>query len=178
MSSTPLTGEMSFSAVKSLTTDKIGYTPPANVSIGTLASVVRQYGQKAPGSDNIAFSNFRESTIGGYVVVTTSESFKQYYANNNDGTITVWFRSNTFKNRGDGNYYVRVTAQQDGDSTVDAEAKLINWSNWTQNFIRLPSQDSGNYTVTVSDLTTGALIGRTRVNVAYNGSSQTYNFNA
>ena len=48
MPSTPLAGEMSFSRIKSLTTDKVGYTPPANVSISTLASVVRQFGQHAP----------------------------------------------------------------------------------------------------------------------------------
>jgi hypothetical protein len=181
MSSTPLAGPISFSDVKSLTTDKLGYNPPANVSIGTLAGVVRQFGQKAPSTNNIAFSNFYLSTIAGYVIVTTSESFQKYYAALNNGTITTWFRSNTFKKRTgvDNNYYVRVTAQQDGDGVVDTEVKLINWYHQgSNNFIYLPNQDSGNYTVNVTDLTTGALIGSSRVNVAYNGGNQTYWYNA
>ena len=179
MPSTPISGPLSASAIKSLTTDKLGYTPPVNASIGTLAGVVRQFGQKAPGVNNIAFSNFYLSTIAGYVIVTTSESFQNYYAALNNGTITTWFRSNTFKKRTDNNYYVKVTAQEDGDSAIDQEVKLISWSNPNnQNFISLPNQDSGNYTVNVTDLTTGALIGSSRVNVAYNGGNQTYYYNA
>jgi hypothetical protein len=181
MPSTPLAGQISFSDVKSLTTDKIGYTPPVNVSLGTLAGVVRQFGQKAPSTNNIAFSNFYLSTIAGYVIVTTSESFQKYYAALNNGSIVVYFRSTTFKKRTgvDNNYYVKVTAQQDGDRTVDTEVKLTTWSSAnTNNFISLPNQDSGNYTVNVTDLTTGALIGSSRVNVAYNGGNQTYSYNA
>jgi hypothetical protein len=179
MPSTPLAGQISFSDVKSLTTDKLGYNPPANVSIGTLAGVVRQFGQKAPGANNIAFSNFYLSTIAGYVIVTTSESFQKYYAALNNGRIIVYFRSNTFKKRTDNNYYVKVTAQQDGDGVVDTEVKLINWNTpGSNNFIDLPNQDSGNYTVNVTDLTTGALINSSRVNVAYNGGNQTYYYNA
>lgn len=181
MPSTPLAGQISFTQIKGLTTDKLGYTPPVNVSIGTLAGVVRQFGQKAPGVNYIAFSNFYLSTIAGYVIVTISESFQNYYAARNDGLIQIWFRSNTFKKRTgyDENIYVKATAQQDGDSVVDVEVKLINWANPNNNnYINIPGQDSGNYTVQITDLTTGALVGSSRVNVAYNGGNQVYHFNA
>ena len=179
MPSTPLAGQISFTQIKELTTDKLGYTPPANVSVGTLAGVVRQFGQKAPEVNNIAFSNFYLSTIAGYTITTTSESFQEYYAALNNGRIIIYFRSKTFKERTDSNYYVKVTAQQDGDTVVDTEVKLINWDTpGNNNFIDLPNQDSGNYTVNVTDLTTGALINSSRVNVAYNGSNQTYSYNA
>lgn len=178
MPSTPISGQISFSDVKTLTTDKLGYAPPVNVSIGTLAGVVRQFGQKAPGEKNIAFSNFYQSTIAGYTITTTSETFKQYYADNNNGTITVWFRSKTFKKRADNYYYVKVTAQEKND-LVDTEVKLINWNTpGDNNFIKFSNQDSNDYTVTVTELTTGALINTQQVKVEYNGGSLSYSYNA
>ena len=178
MPSTPLAGQISFTQIKELSTDKLGYTPPANVSIGTLAGVVRQFGQKAPGVNNIAFSNFYQSTIAGYTITTTSETFKKYYADNDNGTIKIWFRSKTFKQRADNNYYVKVTAQEKND-LVDSEVKLINWDTpGSNNFIMFNNQNSNDYTVTVTDLTTGALINTHQVEIQYNGGSLNYSFNA
>lgn len=180
MPSTPLSGSISFSDVKSLTTDKIGFIPPANASIGELAAVVRQFGQKAPGVNNIAFSDFYLSTIGGYIIETTSESFQKYYAALNDGVITVRFRSTTFKRTPSAaKYYIKVTTQLAGDSINDQEVKLIDWTDTTtNNFIIFNNQNSGSYTVTVTDLTTGALIGSSIAVVQYNGSNTTSSINA
>lgn len=186
MPSTPISGQISFSDVKSLTTDKLGYTPPVNVSIGTLASVVRQFGQKAPSSNNIAFSNFYLSTIAGYTITTSGESYQKYYQTKDDGSITVKFRSNTFKKRaGDSNYYVKVTTQEKGDGIIDTEVKLIDWNDsTTNNFIKFSNQNAGIYIVTVTDLTTGALIGTSEVTVkqdttaAFAPPKESYYFNA
>ena len=180
MPATPKDGQISFSQIKDLSTDKLGYTPPSNVSLGTLADVVRRFGQKGPPSTNLAFSGFYQSTIAGYVITTSSESFKKYYANKDDGAIRIWFRGKTFKNNGSNQYYVKVTTKEDGDSTTDQEIKLLNWDNLssTPNSIAFTKQNSGNYTVTVTDLTTGATVNSHRVVVEYNGGGRTYDFNA
>jgi len=175
MPSTPKTGQISFTQIKSLTTDKIGYTPPVNVSIGTLAGVVRQFGQKAPGASNIAFSNFYLSTIAGYVIKTIPENPKYYYKNNNDGAIVTTFRNSTFKNDGQGQAYVRVTASKNG-SVVKQSAEFIDWDG-AEEPVGLTGFDSGNYTVGVIDLVTGSTIGNTEVQVGYGGSSLTYAVN-
>ena len=181
MPSTPSTGQISFSAVRSLATDKLGYIPPANVSLGTLADVVRQFGQKAPGVNNIAFSNFYQSTIAGYVIETTSETQEDYYQSIDDGAIKVIFRSTTFKKNDTNQYYVKVTVQEndgEGDNQITSVVKLIAWnSSTTDNFINVPNLDSGPYTVTVTDLTTGALINSTEVEVGYVAGSKTYFYN-
>jgi hypothetical protein len=179
MPSTPVSGQISFDQIKSLSTDKIGYTPPANVSLGTLASIVRQFGQRAPGYDNIAFSNFYISTIAGYGIVTTTESYGgQYYANKNDGTITVWFRWNTFKRQSGGNnIYVRVNVLR-GNTVVSSQAKSINWYNPNnQNFIQFTSLNSEIYNVSIEDLITGAIINTQQVSITYNGANNSYFYN-
>ena len=181
MPSTPLAGQISFTQIKELTTDKLGYIPPANVSIGTLADVVRQFGQKGPLATNLAFSNFYQSTIAGYVIETTSETQEDYYQLLDDGAIKVIFRSTTFKKYNTTQYYVKVTVQEndgEGDNQITSVVKLITWnSSTTDNFINVPNLDSGPYTVTVTDLTTGALINSTEVEVGYVAGKKTYFYN-
>jgi hypothetical protein len=180
MPSTPTSGQISFSDVKSLTTDKLGYIPPTNITIGELAAVVRQFGQKGPNATNLAFSNFYQSTIAGYTILTTSETFQNYYAALNNGVIQITFRSKTFKKTPDATkYYIKATTQLAGDSINDQEVKLIDWTDTTtDNFITFNNQDSGSYTVDVTDLTTGALIGSSTAVVQYNGGNTTYFINA
>jgi hypothetical protein len=223
MPSTPLAGQISFTQIKELTTDKLGYTPPANVSIGTLAGVIRQFGQKAPGANNIAFSNFYFSTIGGFTITTTPIKFtKKCWVNRCDttisaqGTITVWFKSNTFKRNSNNNFSVRVEIKQQilpdwqkilqneprsAEYTVVATiTKNIDWNNPNNdNFIKytdaqfnnsglritntgllyiLDREKGINYIITVSDLTTGAIIGISNVVVNIQGSSNSYYVNA
>ena len=216
MPSTPLAGQISFSDVKSLTTDKLGYNPPANVSIGTLAGVVRQFGQKAPSTNNIAFSNFYFSTIGGFTITTTPIKFtSKCWVNRCDtkisaqGTINVWFKSNTFKRNSNNKFSVRVEIKQQippdwktilqnkprsAEYTVVATiTKNIDWNNPNNdNFIKytdaqfnnsgllyiLDREKSINYIITVSDLTTGAIIGISNVVVNIQGSSNSYYVNA
>jgi hypothetical protein len=177
MPSTPLAGQISFSDVKSLTTDKIGYTPPVNASLGTLAGVVRQFGQKAPSTNNIAFSNFYLSTIAGYVIETIPENPRYYYNNNNDGCIEISFRNSTFKNDGSGTSYVKATVLA-GSTTVRQVAEFIDWNSAEEETIGITGLNSGNYTVTITDLTTGGVIGTTSVTVNYGGSRLTYYNNA
>jgi hypothetical protein len=215
MPSTPLAGQISFSDVKSLTTDKLGYNPPVNVSIGTLASVVRQFGQKAPSSNNIAFSNFYLSTIGGFTVTTTSTKYtKKCWVNRCDvkisaqGTITVWFKSNTFKRNSNNKFSVKVEIKQETPpdwkavlqkkpssvqyTVVATITKTIDWNNPNNdNFIKyidtqfnnnglglVLSGEGINYIITVSDLTTGAIIGTSNVIVNIQGSNNSYYVNA
>lgn len=176
MPSTPISGPLSASDIKSLTTDKVGYTPPVNVSIGTLASIVRQFGQRAPGDNNIAFSNFYASTIAGYVIETIPENPRYYYRNNNDGVIEVTFRNSTFKNDGQGSAYVRVVVSK-GGSVVRQTAEFIDW-NGADEPAGMGGFDAGDYVVGVGDLVTGSWIGSTNVTVGYGGGRLTYNINS
>jgi hypothetical protein len=176
MPSTPLRGEISYNQIKSLTTDKVGYSPPANVSLSTLASIVRQFGQRAPGANNIAFSNFYGSTIAGYVIETIPENPKYYYRNNNDGVIEVTVRNSTFKNDGQGSAYVRVTAWA-GGSVVRQTAEFIDWAGADEP-IGMGGFNSGGYAVVVADLITGSAVGTTSVTVGYGGGRLTYNVNS
>lgn len=174
MPSTPLQGQITFSDVKSLTTDKVGFIPPSDVSIGSLANVVRQFGQKAPTATNLAFSGFYSSTIGGYTILTKPETFQDYYASLNDGDIIITLRNNTLKKRLDNKYYVKITTQEIGDEELDQQAVLLNWDGTGGNTVTFTGQDAGTYLVTVTDLTTGGVIGVTTVVVEYNGVENTY----
>lgn len=176
MPSTPLRGQISYDQIKNLSRDKVGYSPPANVSLSTLASIVRQFGQQAPGANNIAFSNFYASTIAGYVIETIPENPKYYYRNNNDGIIEVTFRNSTFKNDGQGSAYVRVTALV-GGSVVRQTAEFIDWDGADEP-IGMGGFNSGDYAVVVADLITGSAVGTTNVTVGYGGSRLTYNINS
>ena len=98
MPATPISGQITFSDIINLAKDYPGYTPPANIGLQALALHVRTHGQAAPQNypNNIAFSNFRLSTIVNWSVSSTPETYSQY-GNNNDGTISVSLNLPTFK---------------------------------------------------------------------------------
>lgn len=201
MPSTPITGQISFNDVKSLASDKSGYTAPANVSLGTLAGVVRQFGQRAPGVDNIFFSQFYASTIAAYTISTTPIKYTKYgFGNRNlknlvEGTITVSLKAKTFKKNTSNQGYVTVKITKDltgREEIVYNQATYIDWNSGVGSIVYKTNYWGGKtvktgpvsplpgvekHKVYVTDSNTGAAISTTSIVINTNGAATSYSIN-
>lgn len=150
MPATPISGHITFSDIISLAKDYPGYTPSANITLKDLALHVRTYGQAFPPNypNNIAFSDFRLSTIVNWSVSSTNETPSTYGSNDN-GTIGATFNLSTFKADASGfrKLQVSLPGQEDPIQTITTSAA----GSQTLIFDGMPS---GSYTVNVIDLVT------------------------
>ena len=155
MPATPISGQITFSDIINLAKDLPGYNPPANIGLQALALHVRTYGQAAPQNypNNIAFSNFRLSTIVNWSVSSTPETYSKY-GNNNNGTISVSLNLPTFKTGNSGltngkkGITVSIGTATQTIYTAAVGIQTITFGGGAGLF------DAGNYTVNVYDIVT------------------------
>ena len=160
MPATPSSGQITFDDIVILVEDEDGYEAPAGIGVQELALRVRNRGQAAPPNypNNIAFSDFRKSTVISWRVSSTPETASQYYGNNNDGTISVSLKLSSFKT-GDsgitaGKKGIYVSVPGDGLNQT-----IYTTGNGTQTLTfggGGGAFNSDTYTVTVIDLVTNA----------------------
>lgn len=150
MAATPISGPITFNDILSLAKDFPGYIPPANIGLRALASHVRTYGQSIPPNypNNVAFSDFRLSTIVNWSVSSTNET-PSTYGSNDDGTISVLLNLFTFKADATGIRRIELSLPEQDDpiQTITTTAS----GSQTLIFSGMPS---GSYTVNAADLVT------------------------
>jgi hypothetical protein len=150
MPATPISGPISFSNIINLAKDYPGYIPPANIGLQALTLHVRTYGQSIPPNypNNIAFSDFRLSTIVNWSVSMTNET-PSTYGNNDNGTISVLLNLSTFKADAAGIRRIELSlpGQEDPIQTITTTAS----GSQTLIFNGMPS---GSYIVNALDLVT------------------------
>ncbi len=156
MAATPPSGQISFNDILNLAKDQLGYTPPANVGLQALTLHVRAYGQVIPINypNNIAFSDFRNSTIVKWSVSSTPETYSQY-GNNNNGTIAVALSLSSFKTGSSGLTLGKKGIQVSVPGatiqtiyTTDTGVQTVNFGGSGGIF------NTGTYTVSVLDMVT------------------------
>ena len=148
MAATPLSGQIAASDLYELNSDAVvGFVSEPNLSIRTVATIVRAYGQPSPSlssTTNIKFSDFYATTIMSVYVQSTPESASTY-ADSNNGTITVTTQDIKFGSLG-----TSVTVTLDG-----VASQTINISGAIADVFTFTGLNSGAYTLSIRDNVTG-----------------------
>jgi len=200
MPTTPITGPLSVTAIRSLATDYTvsagtQYSPAAtNVSISNLRNAMNvtasastytggggtstadrytthSYGgvQKLPGTTNISWSGFRNTTLVQYNIASNPE-IASYYGNSDNAAVYVDFTLSTWKANSSSLYVFQYTLTGYGTvTTLGTWGREISWHG-----LNAPDQTnaSPNLTVTITDVTTGSSFVNT-IPVKYAGAGVT-----
>jgi hypothetical protein len=196
MPTTPITGPLSVTAVRSLAADNtlsdgVQYAPAAaNVSILSLRNAMTTTGtttvsgggtsaadrrtthfyggvQNLPGTTNISWGGFRNTTLVQYNI-TSDPEIASYYGNSNNAAVYVEFTLSTWKANSSSLYVFQYTLTGYGTvTTFGTWGREIAWLG-----LNSPGNVSPNLTVYITDVTTGSAFVNT-IPVKYDSAGET-----